>query len=351
MKRESFLRRRLLGALLLGAVFALVPAAAGRAEASENTIEVDATGVTFELPEAMQNLEGTIQPGYAGELEVGSGIYITALTYCAVTRDQYLTFAEKGSELTEEDIEFLSPRLVEFLLVYAIDDGRDMEALQTEAGKYGLPCEDLLELGSAGEYSFFAMPGPFDDRLEEDYIFDGDLRAEYDAIVEACREPGWIKVSEPAKTTAEEGGVIAFETTDLDGNTVRSEAIFAGNKLTMVNMWGTFCGPCINEMPDLQELSERLAEKDCGIIGVVIDVDGPEDEAHIGAAKEIMADTGVTYLNLVPWEGVEKVLPAQFVPTTYFIDSNGQIVGEAAVGARGADEYEALLDDVLARLP
>ena len=42
---------------------------------------------------------------------------------------------------------------------------------------------------------------------------------------------------------------VAFETTDLDGNTVNSADLFAASKLTMINIWGTFCGPCISEMP------------------------------------------------------------------------------------------------------
>lgn len=140
---------------------------------------------------------------------------------------------------------------------------------------------------------------------------------------------------------------VSFETTDLEGNTVNSADIFKENKITMINLWGTFCGPCIREMPDLEILHERLKEKECGIIGIVVDVEGPQDTEVIDAAKEIIAYTGVTYNNLVPWESIWETLPAEFVPTTYFVDENGQIIGEEAVGARGADEYEALIDELL----
>ena len=166
-----------------------------------------------------------------------------------------------------------------------------------------------------------------------------------------CAVPAMAQ--EDAETAGTETGepAVVFATTDLDGNPVTAEEIFSENKVTMVNLWGTFCGPCINEMPDLEELSGRLADKDCGIIGVVIDITGPEDTAHIEAAKEIEAETGVTYMSILPWAGIDEMMPAQFVPTTYFVDADGQIVGEAAVGARGADEYEALLDEVLAQQP
>lgn len=144
------------------------------------------------------------------------------------------------------------------------------------------------------------------------------------------------------------GSAISFETTDLDGNPVSSADIFSRNRLTMVNIWGTFCGPCINEMPDLEILNQRLGNKGCGLVGVVIDAGGDYQMEVIRAAEEIIGDTGVSYLNLLPWEGIDDQFPAQYIPTTYFVDANGNIVGEAAVGSRGADDYEALIDEALA---
>ena len=143
---------------------------------------------------------------------------------------------------------------------------------------------------------------------------------------------------------------ISFETTDLEGNAVSAADIFSAHKLTMINIWGTYCGPCIGEMPDLEVLNARLAEKDCAIIGIVCDVRGTGDTKTIGIAKDIISQTGVTYLNLLPWESFWDELPAEFIPTTYFVASDGQVVGEAAVGARGADEYEELVDALLAEM-
>ena len=140
---------------------------------------------------------------------------------------------------------------------------------------------------------------------------------------------------------------LVFETVDLEGNPVRSADLFSGSKLTMVNIWGTYCGPCIGEMPDLEVLNGRLGEKGCRIIGIVCDVFSPEDTGTIDEAKEIVEETGVTYLNILPWEGFENIYPLEFIPTTLFVNADGQIVGEAAVGSRGAEEYEALIDELL----
>ena len=143
---------------------------------------------------------------------------------------------------------------------------------------------------------------------------------------------------------------IRFETTDLDGNTVKAEDVFKEHRLTMVNLWGTYCGPCIGEMPDLEKLNQRLAEKDCAIVGVVVDVPSADDSAMIGLAKEITAGTGVTYLNLVPWSTLGTDLKTEFIPATFFIDANGEVLGEPAIGARGADDYEALVDSLLEQM-
>ena len=140
---------------------------------------------------------------------------------------------------------------------------------------------------------------------------------------------------------------ISFETTDLDGNVVKSADLFKGHRLTMVNIWGTFCGPCIDEMPELEKLNYCLKQKDCAIVGIVCDVESPEDSETIGAAKSLIDEIGVKYTNLIPWEDTFNLFPAEYVPTSYFVDEKGQIVGEAAVGARSADNYEELIDELL----
>ena len=172
---------------------------------------------------------------------------------------------------------------------------------------------------------------------DTDADVDTDAAADTEAAVEADEAAG-----EPAI-----GPVVSFEAVDLDGNTVNSAEIFGENKLTMINLWGTFCGPCIAEMPDLEILSGRLADKGCGLIGVVCDIGDSSDSAHIVEAKEIIGETGVTYLNLIPWEDIWSVMPAQYIPTTYFVDSEGHLLGSETVGSRGADDYEALVDELL----
>ena len=75
----------------------------------------------------------------------------------------------------------------------------------------------------------------------------------------------------PANEEVKDNSFFAgITSTDLEGNEV-DDSVFKGKKLTMVNIWGTFCRPCIGEMPDLQQISEDYADKDFQIFGMVCD--------------------------------------------------------------------------------
>ena len=310
--------------------------------------DLETTGVSFELPAALQNTKGVIRPSYDSELT--SGVWVSGLTYYAMTEEKYTELTGK-QELSEAEQSYASARILDVLRVFTIDGGRGLDALAEVLSSYGLDASGYQAIGTVGEYSFFADAEPEAEYADSQAAFDEGFRADYDAVIAALDDLSWVQIYEPEKTeTATAGDSVEFETVDLDGNPVKSAEIFSQNKLTVINIWGTFCGPCINEMPDLEELNGRLAEKGCAMIGVVCDVAGPDDTELIDEAKEIIADTGVTYRNLLPWDGFDTALPAQYIPTTYLVDSEGKLVGDPAVGARGADDYEALIDEALAQL-
>lgn len=143
------------------------------------------------------------------------------------------------------------------------------------------------------------------------------------------------------------GAFPLFETKDLNGNTVTND-IFTGKKLTVVNVWGTYCGPCVNEMPELAAWAAEMPG-DVQIIGLVCDLGSYEDTATVEKAKLICEKTGVTYLNLVANEDFYDLLAnVTGVPTTLFVNGEGNIVGEMIVGANVQlykDQVEMLLNE------
>lgn len=138
-----------------------------------------------------------------------------------------------------------------------------------------------------------------------------------------------------------------FTSQTLDGEEV-TDAIFAEADLTMVNIWGTFCGPCINEMPDLGEISRKYADRGFQIVGLLSDVTEPED----ATALEIVDQTKADYRHLIASEDlINNVLQyVSAVPTTAFVDKDGNMVGEIYSGSRSKEAWELIINQYLAEV-
>ena len=137
---------------------------------------------------------------------------------------------------------------------------------------------------------------------------------------------------------AEAGGgtSFTFATTNLAGDPVTSAEVFAGNKITMVNLWATWCPPCVGELGELAQIHEKLRQMDCGVVGILLDAD---QEGAIGKARSLMEENGVGYPVLALSEDMYDVLSTvEAIPTSFFVDSNGNIVGTPIVGAM-PEEY------------
>lgn len=159
--------------------------------------------------------------------------------------------------------------------------------------------------------------------------------------------------SDAGQTTEQAGVLSSFSTTDLDGNIV-DQSVLADYDLTMVNVWATFCRPCIKEMPDLGELAQEYADENVQIIGLVSDVlntDGTISEEQVQTARDIVEQTGADYLHLLPSADLFGVLgQISAVPTTFFVDSEGEQVGYAVVSAQSKDKWAETIDAMLAEV-
>lgn len=143
--------------------------------------------------------------------------------------------------------------------------------------------------------------------------------------------------SQNEPSSANEDVFLEFTAKDFDGNEV-DHSIFANTKLTMMNVWATFCSPCVTEMPELGELA-AVGGTDYQIIGVCADLDNTAE--MLQEAKDIVAQTGANYVHLQPSESLLPVLTAtSAVPVTFFFDSEGKLVGQGVMGARDKSGWE-----------
>lgn len=137
---------------------------------------------------------------------------------------------------------------------------------------------------------------------------------------------------------------ITFEGTDLEGNTVSQDA-FSQSKLTMVNVWATYCNPCLSEMPGLGELAAEYDPSEFQIIGVVSDVREGEDQTLV---EDLVQETGADYPHLLANASLDRALLSSVsgVPTTFFFDREGAYLG-GIVGAAEKSDWEEIIHGLL----
>ena len=134
----------------------------------------------------------------------------------------------------------------------------------------------------------------------------------------------------------------------LDGQQV-DQNLFSESKLTMVNLWATWCGPCIRELPDLGELAEEASAMDVQIIGIVHDAydirNGEVDEAQAEVARIIVERANVGFPVLIPDETLMNGLlkNVRGFPTTWFVDAQGNIVGSPISGSYSKEVWRNTL--------
>lgn len=146
------------------------------------------------------------------------------------------------------------------------------------------------------------------------------------------------------QSTTDGSKFTAFTSVTHEGDEV-TEEIFAQADLTMVNIWGTFCSPCIKEMPELGELAKEYADKGVQIVGIIADIEEAGDEI----VQMIIDKTGADYTHIVASEDLKKNLlnRTQAVPTTYFVDKEGNIVGTPLEGARDKETWKGVIEEKL----
>ncbi len=166
--------------------------------------------------------------------------------------------------------------------------------------------------------------------------------SEEDITTEEIIEESTDETTEIAEETVPFG---AFSTVTTAGEEV-TEVIFADYDLTMVNIWATWCSPCVNEMGELQELYEGL-EANVNIISICYDGGSETD-----LANTIFSENGVEFMALIPDSEIETniISSIQYFPTTIFVDSEGNIVGSRLEGAPSSnvvETYNAYIEDAL----
>ena len=131
-----------------------------------------------------------------------------------------------------------------------------------------------------------------------------------------------------------------------------TQEMFADYDLTMINVFTTWCTPCVREIPDLEKIYQEMKDDGVGVAGIVLDAadgSGETDGETVEKGKMLAEKTGVSYPFLIPDEGYlnGRLAGIQAVPETFFVDRDGNIVGETYSGSRSFEDWKSIIEKEL----
>lgn len=141
--------------------------------------------------------------------------------------------------------------------------------------------------------------------------------------------------------------LVTFEAKTVEGEAFTSDA-FADSKLTMINVWGTYCNPCLSEMPDLGEIAASYDKAEFQMLGIISDVMEDAGEGKIEEAKDLIEQTGAAYPHVLANQSLYNSLlgAVSAVPTTFFVNQKGEMLGYV-VGGQPKEAWENIIRDLL----
>lgn len=294
---------------------------------AKGTVEMPYAGMRFTPPEAFRNTKGHIVTD--GAIKLTAGIWYAYWVYCAMTEEELVAVNISG----EGD-----DRATVLFDVFSIGDNMTFEDLNSMLYT-PLPMEYVREIGKAGDVTFYL----YSKGINQDYVsaIDEEYRDEYMALAGMADETAAaFAFYEPInKYAALIGTKVEFTTKDLNGNTVSSADLFAQNEITMVNVWATWCGYCIDELEELQQIHTRLQDQNCGVVGLL-------DDNKLETAIQLAADNGVTYPMIQAPDNMYDFFPMESYPSTFFVSRDGVILAMPVIGAC-VDRYEKTVNTLL----
>ena len=263
----------------------------------------------------------------------------------------FLHWDKLTEEQKNEDVNMLGTGFEDWLAsierigtlgVYSTDVVDDLDSITG--------CTEHKELGTSAD-------GKFKYYLSINKDAESELTDEIEKIKTTITDmtpfkPNQSAFDEPSENSDSDATTVgSFETTDIEGNAY-TEKVFSDYDLTLVNAFTTWCSPCVNEMPELEKLYEEMKDQGVGVVGMVLDTvndNGETDEAVVEKAKVLKEKTGVTYPLLIPDAGNlnGRISGLQSFPESFFVDKDGNIVGEAIMGSNDLEGWKEAVEKEL----
>lgn len=310
---------------------------------AQDSYEYPFLGLTMKLPEELlkQIKEQTI----AMITNEGWNDNADAIKYA------YISWSEMTEEQKEAEVDKLgtayddwckSLAKIGVIGIYDEDSEKELDELTG--------CTEHKEIGSSsdGKYKYY---------LSTNKDADESLKKEVEKIDVTLTEMTPFQqlsaFDQPQETSnaGDSTNVGKFETKGVDGKDY-TEKVFSDYDLTLVNVFTTWCSPCVNEIPELEKLYEEMKEKGVGVVGVVLDTvgdDAKQNEDTVKKAGVLQEKTKASYPFLVPDSTMMngRLNGISAFPETFFVDKEGNIVGETYSGSHSLDEWKEIVEKEL----
>ena len=278
-------------------------------------------GISKDLKEQMEKKNISMFTDERWNDNADAVTYATA-SWCTLTDEQKDAEVDKMGTGYDDWLKSLSR-----VGVIGMYDEESQKDLDTITG-----CTEHKELGTSsdGKYKYY---------LSTNKDADADLLKDVEGIEVTLTEMTPFQMlsafDQPQDTSdsteaAEGTNVGKFETTGVDGKTYTQD-IFSKYDLTMVNIFTTWCSPCVNEIPDLEKLYQEMKDK------------------GVKKAQVLQEKTKASYPFLIPDSGMMngRLNGISAFPETFFVDKNGNIVGETYSGSHSLDEWKEIVEKEL----
>lgn len=226
--------------------------------------------------------------------------------------------------------------------VYGISDQSEMEELEKE---YKAKISELescirkyIDENISGVSGIYLLS-----EVRESLPFE-DVKAWMARIPAELRNLGIVRYMEEElefnRQIEQDKMIVDFVMDDMDGNKVSFADKVKEKKVTLVDFWASWCGPCIREVPNIKRIYKTYGDKDFQIIGVSLD----EDAA---AWKKAVKDKGLDWLQLSDLKGwkneAARIYGVNSIPSLMVVAADGSILGSKL----GAEEAENLIIEYL----
>ena len=291
------------------------------------TVEVPYAGFRFVPPEAYRNTKGTVS--FVRVIEDAEDICYAIWNYYAMTEEELEAYLDRDNKTAADPDNPQAPKDISLFILFSIGHGMTFDRYNALSGNYWTEEDHITEIGKAGDTTFYITwydePSEyFAEEIDPEYV--EDYKAVTAALEDAVKGFTFYEPQKKRDIYADlRKTPLTFTGTDLNGNPVSAPDIFAGSRITLVNVWATWCGPCEGELEDLQSIYTRYQDKGVNVVGFMYDDD-------VEAAREILVEHRVTYPIVLISEDVADTMLVNGFPSSYFYGEAGTMIADPIIG-------------------